>query len=136
MGWYPFSNFYKPKAKDLLYFDVTATTAQVKAGTKVIVPAKVGRKFHPKIAIMVATGAVTTSTAIRLVESTSGGIILGHVAADMGDGVWVGDTGGTPTTTKLDADLVISEGIVIKDVAANSLTVTTAIRVIVAGYYV
>jgi hypothetical protein len=85
---------------------------------------------------MVATGAVTTSTTIRLVDTSTSGVVLSHVAADMGDGVWVGNTGGTVVTTKLDTDLTISEGIKIVDVAANSLTVCTAIRVIVAGYYV
>lgn len=135
MAWYPFSAFYKPKSKDPVYFDHAVTTAEVKVG-HVVVPAITGRKFHPTFACMVATGAVTTSTHIRLVETTSGGIVLGHVAADMGDGVWVGPTGGTVDITKLNADLVVSEGIKIIDVVANSLTVTTAIRVVVAGYYV
>ena len=58
------------------------------------------------------------------------------MAADLADGAWCGPTGGTPTVTKLNTDLTRGEGVKIVDVAANSLTVTTAISVFVAGYYV
>jgi len=118
------------------FFDHTVTAAEVKACNHIVVPLITGKQFFPIFAAMCAAGAVTTSTHIRLVESTTGGIVLGHVAADMGDAVWVGPTGGTVDITKLNTALTVSEGIKIIDVAANSLTVTTAIRVIVAGYYI
>jgi len=117
------------------FFDHTVTTAEVKAG-HVVVPAITGKQFFPTFAAMVATGDVTTATVISLVESTTAGVVLSHVAADMTDGTWVGPTGGTVVTTKLNTALTVSEGIKIVDTAANSLTVTTAIRVIVAGYYI
>jgi len=118
------------------YFDHTVTAAEVKACNHVIVPGITGKQFFPTFAAMVATGAVTTSTHITLAESVSAGVVLSHVAADMGDGVWAGPTGGTVVTTKLNTALTVDEGIIIKDTAPNSLTITTAIRVIVGGYYV
>jgi len=121
------------------FFDHTFTTAEVKAQngtTNVIVPLITGKQFYPTFAAMQAAGNVTTSTVISLVESTSGGVVLSHVAADMTSAAWVGPTGGTVVTTLLNTALTVSEGIVIEDTAANSLTVTTAIRVIVAGYYI
>jgi hypothetical protein len=120
-------------------FDHTFTTAEIKAQNGVsnlLVPAIAGKQFFPVYAAMCAAGSVTTSTTIRLVESTSAGVVLSHIAADMTDGVWVGPTGGTVVITKLNSALTISEGITIIDAAANSLTVTTAIRAIVAGYYI
>jgi hypothetical protein len=117
------------------FFDHVVTVAEVKAG-HVVVPLITGKQFFPTFAAMVAAGAVTTATHIKLLESTSNGVVLSHVAADMGDGVWVGPTGGTVVTTLLNTALTVSEGIKIVDVVANSLTVTTAIRVIVAGYYI
>ena len=118
------------------FFDVTATATEVKSGTKVVVPAVASKQFYPTFAAMQATGAVTTATGIRLQESTTAGVVLGHIAADMTSLAWVGPTGGTPTITKLNTALTVSEGIVIVDYTLNTLTVTTAIRAIVAGYYI
>jgi hypothetical protein len=118
-----------------LFVDHVVTVAEVKAG-HVVVPAIAGKQFYPTFAAMVATGSVTTSTVISLVESTSAGVVLSHVAADMASGVWAGPTGGTVVTTLLNTALTIGEGIKIVDTAPNSLTVTTAIRVIVSGYYI
>jgi hypothetical protein len=120
-------------------FDKTFTTAQVKAQngtTNVLVPTITGKQFFPTFAAMVATGDVTTATTIRLVESTTAGVVLSHVAADMTSGTWVGPTGGTVVTTKLNTALTVSENVCIVDVTANTLTVTTAIRAIMAGYYI
>ena len=118
------------------FFDHVVTAAEVKACNHVVVPAIAGKQFFPTFAAMVATGDVTTSTVITLKESTSGGVVLSHVAADMTSGTWAGPTGGAAVTTRLNTALTVGEGIIIADTAANSLTVTTAIRVIVAGYYV
>lgn len=118
------------------FFDHTVTAAEVKACNHVVVPGIALKQFFPTFAAMVATGDVTTSTVITLQESTSSGVVLSHVAADMASGVWAGPTGGTVVTTKLNTALVVGEGIIIADTAPNSLTVCTAIRVIVAGYYV
>src|SRR5665648_539990 len=107
------------------FFDHLVTVAEVKAG-HIVVPLITGKQFFPTFAAMVATGSVTTSTVISLVESTTAGVVLSHVAADMADGVWAGPTGGTVVTTKLNTALTVSEGIQIVDTAANSLTVTTA----------
>jgi hypothetical protein len=121
------------------FFDKTFTTAVIKAQNhtaNLIVPGITGKKFYAVFAAMCAAGSVTTATTIRLVETSVAGVVLSHVAADMTDGAWVGPTGGTPVITNLNTALPISAGIEIVDVAANSLTVTTAIRVIVAGYYI
>ena len=78
MGWYAkLRQTLKPVAGDMVYFPHTVTATEVKAG-HVVVPAVAGRKFHPVFAAMGATGSVTTSTAIRLVETTTAGIVLGH----------------------------------------------------------
>ena len=118
-----------------LFFDHLVTVTEVKAG-HVVVPGIALKQFFPTFAAMVATGSVTTSTIISLEESTSAGVVLSHVAADMTSGVWAGPTGGTVVSTLLNTALTVGEGIKIVDTAANSLTVTTAIRVIVAGYYI
>jgi len=118
------------------FFDHTVTAAEVKACNHIVVPAITGKQFFPIFAAMQAAGSVTTSTVITLREQTSHGVVLSHIAADMTDTTWVGPTGGTPVITLLNTALTVSEGIEIADTAANSLTVTTAIRVIVAGYYI
>ena len=118
------------------FFDVTATATEVKSGTKIVVPAVTGKQFYPTFAAMQAAGSVTTATGIRIQESTSAGVVLGHLAGDMTSTTWVGPTGGTPTITKLNTACTVSEGLVVCDYTLNTLTVTTAIRCIVAGYYI
>lgn len=121
------------------FFDKIFTTAVIKAQNhtaNLIVPGITGKQFFTTFAAMVAAGAVTTATTIRLVETSAAGVVLSHVAADMGDGVWAGPTGGTVVVTNLAKALPASAGIEIVDVTANTLTVATAIRVIVAGYYI
>ena len=120
-------------------FDVTVGTAAIKADNSVanlVVPPVAGKQFFPVYAAMQAAGSVTTATTIRLVESTTAGVVLSHVAADMTSATWVSVTGGTVVTTKLNTALTVSEGIKVVDVTANTLTVTTAVRCIVAGYYI
>ena len=120
-------------------YDHTFTTAEIKAQngtTNLLVPGITGKQFFPVFAAMCAAGDVTTATTIRLVESTTAGVVLSHVAADMTDGTWVSVTGGTVVTTLLNTALTVDEGITIVDVTADTLTVTTAIRAIVAGYYI
>jgi hypothetical protein len=120
-------------------FDLTFTTAVIKAQNhtaNLLVPGITGKVFYPTFAAMCAAGSVTTATTIRLVETSAAGVVLSHVAADMTNGTWVGPTGGTVVTTLLGAALPSGAGIEIVDVAANSLTVTTAIRAVVFGYYV
>jgi len=118
------------------FFDVSIAVAAINTDNGVsnlVVPAITGKQFFPTFAAMVAAGSVTTATVISLTEETTDGVVLSHVAADMASGVWAGPTGGTVVTTKLNTALTVSEGI--KIVATGNLTVTTAIRVIVAGYY-
>jgi hypothetical protein len=121
------------------FFDVTVATAAIKADNSVsniVVPAITGKQFYPIFAAMQAAGSAGGATTIRLVESTAAGVVLSHVVADMTSTTWVGPTGGTVVTTLLNTALTISQGIKIVDVAANSLTTTTAVRCIVAGYYI
>lgn len=121
------------------FFDNTFTTAVIKAQNhtaNLIVPGITGKQFFATFAAMCAAGSVTTATTIRLVETSAAGIVLSHVAADMTSATWVGPTGGTVVITNLNLALPVSAGIEIVDVTANTLTVTTAIRVVVAGYYI
>jgi hypothetical protein len=121
------------------FFDQSFTTAVIKAQNgvaNILVPAITGKQFFATFAAMVALGGnAGGATTVRLVESTSAGVVLSHVVADMTTGTWVSVTGGTVVITKLNTPLVISEGIAIVDVAANSLTTCTSVRAVVAGYY-
>jgi hypothetical protein len=119
-------------------YDATFTTAVIKAQnhtTNLLVPKITGRQFFATFAAMCAAGSVTTATTIRLVETSAAGVVLSHVAADMTDGTWVGPTGGTVVITNMNTALPSGAGIEIVDVTANTLTVTTAIRAVVFGYY-
>ena len=117
-------------------FDHILTTAEVKACNHMVVPAVVGKQFYCTFAAFSATGSVTTSTVITLMESTSSGVVMSQVAAQMTSGTWVGPTTTNAVITKMNTPCVVSEGLLIKDTANNSLTVTTALRVIVVGYYI
>jgi hypothetical protein len=122
------------------FFDHTFTTAEIKAQngtTNLLVPAITGKQFFPVYAAMCAAGGnAGGATTVRLAESTTAGVVLSHVVADMTSGTWVGPTGGTVVTTKLETALTVSEGITIIDAAANSLTTCTSVRAVVAGYYI
>lgn len=120
-------------------YDQTFTTAVIKAQnhtTNLLVPKITGKQFYCTFAAMCAAGSVTTATTIRLVETSAAGVVLSHVAADMTDGTWVGPTGGTVVVTNMNTALPSGAGIEIVDVTANTLTVTTAIRAVVFGYYI
>lgn len=116
-------------------FDVTATTAQVNAGTKVIVPGVAAKQFVPVTVAMKCTGSASGATLLRLVEETSSSVILSHVVADCTDGVWVWEAGGTVVTTLLRSPLVAAKAVLI-DKTGSSLATTTAVRVIVSGFYI
>jgi hypothetical protein len=117
-------------------FDVTATLAEVNAGTKVIVPAVSDKSFWPVLAAMQAIGgAAADATLIRLIEETSSGVVLSHVVADMTENTWVGATGGTVVATLLDKPLVANKAILI-DKTGSALTTCTHVRAVVMGYYI
>lgn len=117
-------------------FDVVATTAEVNAGTKVIVPVVSGKSFWPIIAAMQAVGGnASGATLVRLVEQTSSGVVLSHVVADMTAGTWVGITGGTVVATLMDKPLVADKAILI-DKTGVDLATCTAVRAVVVGSYV
>ena len=118
------------------FFDHTLTAAEVKACNHVVVPGITGKQFFPTFAAMCATGSVTTATVISLLESTTLGVVMSNTAATMTNLNWVGPTSAGAVITKLNTALGVDEGIIVKDTANNSLTVTTAIRVVVAGYYI
>lgn len=119
-----------------LVFDVTATLAEVNAGTKVIVPSVADKQFLPTDVWMQATGGnAGAATLVRLIEETSSGVILSHVIADMTQNTWVGKTGGTVVTTLLGSPLVAAKAILI-DKTGAALTTCTSVRAIVTGFYV
>jgi hypothetical protein len=117
----------------LSWFDVTLTTAQVNAGTSVVVPGIAGKQFYPTFAAMSATGTPTVATVLSLIKS-GGGVVLSHAVADLTSGLWAGPTGGTVVTTLLNTALTAATGIVAT--SAGTLTTTTAMRYVVAGYYI
>jgi hypothetical protein len=116
-------------------FDVTLTTADVNAGTSVIVPGVTGKSFLPMFAAFKCAGAASGATLLRLVEETSSGVVLSHVVADCTDGAWVGRTGGTPVSTLMDKPLVSGKDI-LADKTGSALATTTEVRYLVMGVYV
>jgi len=116
----------------LSWFDVTLTTAQVNAGTSVVVPGIAGKQFFPTFAAMSATGTPTVATVLSLIKA-GGGVVLSHVVADLTTGLWAGPTGGTVVTTLLNTALTAAAGILAT--STGTLTTTTAMRYVVAGYH-
>lgn len=120
----------------LKVFSVTATTAEVNAGTKVIVPAVAGKQFLPLDVWMQALGGnAADATLVRLVEETSSAVVMSHVIADMTEDTWVGKTGGTVVTTALGFPLVAAKAILI-DKTGSALATCTHVRAVVVGCYV
>jgi len=120
-------------------YDKTLTTAQINTNnsvTNLVVPPVTGKQFFPVFGAWVCAGSPSVSTVMQLVESTTAGVIISHVVADCGSGVWAGPSGGTVVTTLLNTALTVSEGVKFTVTANGSLATTTAVRCIVAGYYI
>lgn len=119
----------------LLKFDAVLTVAQVEAGTTAIVPAVTGKQFVPTLVAWKAVGSAAGATLIQVVVETSGVVVLSHVVADCTDGVWVGETGGTVVATGMRFPAQSGKKLLVGKTGA-ALTTTTALRVLVEGFYV
>jgi len=120
-------------------FDKTLTTSVINTNnstTNIVVPAIAGKQFFPVFGAWVCAGTPSVSTVMQLVESTAAGVVISHVVADCATGVWAGPSGGTVVTTLLNTALTVSEGVKFTVTANGSLATTTAVRCIVAGYYI
>jgi hypothetical protein len=116
----------------------TLTAAEITAG-KIIVPLKTGFQIVAHAAFMRGhTGTCSGPTTINFQESTTGGVVLSHVSADLTDGVWRLSTAGdgTVVTTKLAIPLVVSEGITCIAVGGSANTAMVTMDYIVMGFYV
>ena len=75
------------------------------------------------------------ATLIELVQETSGAVVMSHAVADFASNAWVGKTGGTVVTTKLDTPLDANKAILMAK-TGNALTTVTSVRAVVVGFYV
>jgi hypothetical protein len=116
----------------------TLTAAKITAGT-VIVPAIGGLQFVATECFMRGQGGTCSGpTTINFQESTTGGVVMSHVSADLTAAAWrlttAGD--GTVVTTKWAIPLVISEGITCIAVGGSANTAMTTMDYIICGFYV
>ena len=118
------------------FFNVNLSTAVINTNngtTNVVVPALTARQFMPVFAALCTTGTPTVCTTIQIVEATSGNVVLSHVIADLATTVWAGPTGGTVVTTYLNQATTANRALLLT--ATGTLTTTTFVRAVVAGFY-
>ena len=114
----------------------TLTAAEITAG-KVIVPAVTGMQVVVKGCKMRGQGGTCSGpTTINFQESTTGGVVMSHVSADLTAAAWNEITGGTVVITNLNIPLVISEGVKCIAVGGTANTAMTTMDYIIEAYYV
>jgi len=112
---------------------VRATLAELNAG-KVIVPGVAGRQIVVTDAKMRAIGgALGAVTLIRLVESTSSGVVLSNTQATATQDTWLNANTANAVSTKMAVALTAGEGVKL-DKTGNAGTVATHIDVVVTYY--
>lgn len=120
----------------LQMFVVRATTAEVNAGTKVIVPGVAGKQFVPVSAKLRANGGNGGgATLVRLVEETSGNVIQSHTIATLTSAAWVNEGTTGAVGTGISVAGTAAKAILIDRTVAD-LTTATSVDVVVLGYYI
>jgi hypothetical protein len=116
-------------------WDKTITLAEANAGA-VIVPNQTGYQFVPTAVMWKCTGSASGPTTLHVYDTSSAAlVVMSHVTADCTDGVYVWEYGGTVVTTCLRSPRVSGYGVSFGVAGGSALSVTTAIRVVVSGFY-
>jgi hypothetical protein len=114
----------------------TVTAAQITAGV-VVVPPIANMQFIATSLLMRGQGNTCNNcTTVDFQESTSNGVILSHVAADLTAAAWNLTAGGTAVTTNLGKPLTVSEGVKIIASGGSANTAMTTMDYIIEGYYI
>jgi hypothetical protein len=116
----------------------TLTAAEITAGTTIVPPVG-GMQFVATDCFMRGQGGTCSGpTTINFQETTTGGVVMSHVSADLTAAAWRYTTAGdgTVVTTKWAIPLVISEGIKCIAVGGSANTAMTTMDYIIMGFYV
>jgi hypothetical protein len=114
----------------------TVTAAQITAGVTVVPPVANYQFIATNLLMRGQGGTCSGPTTIDFQETTSNGVIMSHVSADLTAAAWNLTSGGTVVTTKLGVPLVVSEGVKIVDTGGSANTAMTTMDYVIEGYYI
>lgn len=118
-------------------YDRVFTLAEVNAGTAELIPARAGKQFFPTHAAMMVPGTnIGGATLVRIIEETSGTVILSHAVADLNSHAWGYITGGTVAAGGIGAFTTAGKKILVDKTGSAATGADGGLRCIVAGFWV